>query len=278
MRRAAQAVQPDGIDHDVVQAVVQGVVEVLGRHHHGGGRTRGGDGAIDRHRLPVIDVVFAVVDVQFHRERFLVVEELADADVFLRIGEVQAEQGLEGVRHIGREVAGSRVADREVVAQFRLRNVDVRRRVLLAAVAPGEIPVFVLVDRLVKLAGNCVGCGGGIGRRSGCLRHQDALRQTGLASAQRQKSGQQAASEKGCVHGGGVGARRGGAQRGAHAKDLYFRRAPFGARQPPWNQVFRTRRSSSRIRQMAPTEIAQSATLKDGKCMPFQWKSRKSTT
>ena len=175
-------------------------------------------------------------------------------------------------------VTGVRLADGEVVAQFRLRNVDVRRCVLLAAVAPREVPVFVLVDRLVKLAGHCIGCWGGIGCWSGCLRHQDALRQTGLASAQRQKSDQQAASEKGCVHGGGVGARCGGAQRGAHAKDLYFRRAPFGARQPPWNQVFRTRRSSSRIRQMAPTEIAQSATLKDGKCMPFQWKSRKSTT
>ena len=40
----------------------------------------------------------------------------------------------------------------------------------------------------------------------------------------------------------------------------------------------RTRSSSSRIRQAAPTVIAASATLKAGKCQPRRWKSRKSTT
>ena len=148
---AVQMVQPNGIDHDVVQAIVQVVIEIIWTQDHRAIEGRGPGRYLPghSHRLIGIGVVFAVVERKLNRKCLFGIEIATDPDVFLGICELKARERPQNLLKITREVAPRHLAQREIIAQSGLRHMDVGRRILLPAVAPGKIPIPAPIGNLV---------------------------------------------------------------------------------------------------------------------------------
>ena len=94
-------------------------------------------------------VVFGVVHGKLERKGFLGIHVAANAQIFLGGGDVQAADGVQGFLERRGEITGRCLAHRKVIAQAGLGHMDIRGRILLAAVAPREIPV--VIAQLLRL-------------------------------------------------------------------------------------------------------------------------------
>jgi predicted RNA-binding protein len=91
-----------------------------------------------RFRSGLCVVVLGVIEAEFHAERALVIDEPADTDVVLRPEQIAVENCRPRERVVALDIVNE-----EVVADGRLRNMDVRRRPVFLVVSPGKIPFTV---------------------------------------------------------------------------------------------------------------------------------------